>query len=155
MQGFWSGSALFLEAGAGSALEWKAGPGSTFKSKFHKLSRLQMEAWKICRSVVADSHHLDDEKDPDPHWSEKGGSGSALKWKGGIRIRIKVKKIRSIRGSKWSRGEPWSLKMEAWRFKMEAWSVCRAVVADSHHLDEEQDPDAHWSENLYLVPGPH
>jgi len=31
--------------------------------------------------------------------------------------------------------------MEALRLKMELWRVCRPVVADPHHLDEEQDPD--------------
>jgi hypothetical protein len=33
------------------------------------------------------------------------------------------------------------LKMEALRLKMEPWRVCRPVVADSQHIDEEQDPD--------------
>jgi hypothetical protein len=27
------------------------------------------------------------------------------------------------------------------KFKMEHWSVCRLLVADSHHFDEGQDPD--------------
>jgi hypothetical protein len=31
----------------------------------------QMEAWRICRPVVADSHHFYEEQDPDPHQSEK------------------------------------------------------------------------------------
>ncbi len=43
---------------------------------------------------------------------------------------------------------------------MEPWRVCRAEVADSHHFDEEQDPDPdplysdksdpdlQWNENL-------
>jgi hypothetical protein len=31
--------------------------------------------------------------------------------------------------------------MEAWRFKMEPWRVCRPVVAESHHFEEEKDPD--------------
>jgi hypothetical protein len=30
-----------------------------------------MEAWKVCRPVVADSHPLDEVKDPVPHSSEK------------------------------------------------------------------------------------
>jgi hypothetical protein len=30
--------------------------------------------------------------------------------------------------------------MEACRLKMEPWKVCIPVVANSHHLDEEQDP---------------
>ncbi len=33
-----------------------------------------------------------------------------------------------------------------WRLKMEPWRVCRPVVADLHHLDEEQDLDPHFSE---------
>jgi hypothetical protein len=33
--------------------------------------------------------------------------------------------------------------MEAWRLIMEAERVCRLVVTDSHHLDEEQDSDPH------------
>jgi hypothetical protein len=72
----------------------------------------------------------------DPHcfYSLEAGSGyrSALK-----------SKIRSFRGSIWSRGGPWTLKMDAWRLKMEPRIVCRPVVADSHHLDEEQNPDSH------------
>jgi hypothetical protein len=35
--------------------------------------------------------------------------------------------------------------MEAWRPKMEAWWVNRPVVADSHHFEEELDPDPHYS----------
>jgi hypothetical protein len=35
----------------------------------------------------------------------------------------------------------WTLTMEAWGLKMEALGVCRPLVADSHHFDEEQDPD--------------
>jgi hypothetical protein len=47
------------------------------------------------------------------------------------------------------------LKMEAWRLKMEAWRVCRPVVTDLLHFDEEQDPDpdTHLSEKL--DPDPH
>jgi hypothetical protein len=29
---------------------------------------------------------------------------------------------------------------------MEQWRVCRPVVADWRHFDEEQDPDRHLSE---------
>jgi hypothetical protein len=39
--------------------------------------------------------------------------------------------------------EPWravDAQMEAWRLNMEPWKVCRPVV-DSHHFDEEQDPE--------------
>ncbi len=32
---------------------------------------------------------------------------------------------------------------------MEAWRVCRTVVGDSHHLDEEQDP--YLSENWIWI----
>ncbi len=31
----------------------------------------QMEAWRVWRPVVADSHHFYEEQDPDPHQSEK------------------------------------------------------------------------------------
>jgi hypothetical protein len=36
---------------------------------------------------------------------------------------------------------------------MKPWRVYRPVVADSHHFDEEQDPDPHLSEKL--APDPH
>ncbi len=36
---------------------------------------------------------------------------------------------------------------------MEPWRVFKPLVADSHHCDEEQDPDPHQSENL--DPDPH
>jgi hypothetical protein len=29
--------------------------------------RLEIEAWRVCRSVLAGSHHLDEVRDPDPH----------------------------------------------------------------------------------------
>jgi hypothetical protein len=39
---------------------------------------------------------------------------------------------------------PWRTKGDRgrskWRLKMEPWRVCRTVVADSHHFDEEQYP---------------
>ncbi len=41
--------------------------------------KLKIEPWRVYWPVVADSHHFDEEQDQDP--------GSALKWKGGIRIR--------------------------------------------------------------------
>ncbi len=37
--------------------------------------------------------------------------------------------------------------------EMESSRVCRPVVTDSHHLNEEQDPDPHISEKL--DPDPH
>ncbi len=52
-----------------------------------------------------------------------------------IRICIKVT-MQSFRGSKWSRGGQWTLRMEAWRFKMEPWKVCRPEVAELHQFDE-------------------
>jgi hypothetical protein len=58
--------------------------------------------------------------DPDPHKSAKLDP---------LRIRIKVKNQELSRLNL----EPWTLKMEA----------CRPDVADSHHLDEEQDPHPH------------
>jgi hypothetical protein len=42
--------------------------------------------------------------------------------------------------------EPWTLKVEALSLRMEPWRVCRPKVADSHHFDEEQDPDPHLNE---------
>jgi hypothetical protein len=45
--------------------------------------------------------------------------------------------------------------MEAWRLKTEPWMIYRPAVADSHHFDDEQDPDPdpHLSERL--DPDPH
>jgi hypothetical protein len=61
-----------------------------------------------------------------------------------IRIRVKagsasaiMSEFRSFRGSKWSLGGLWTITVEAWRLKMEPWRVCRPVVANSHHIDEE------------------
>ncbi len=39
------------------------------------------------------------------------------------------------------------------RVKLEPWRVCRPVVADSHHFDEEQDPNTHLKEKMN--PDPH
>jgi hypothetical protein len=50
-------------------------------------------------------------------------------------------KAQELRGSKWSRGGPWTLAMEAWRLRILSWRVCRPVVADSINFDKEQDPD--------------
>ncbi len=38
--------------------------------------------------------------------------------------------------------------MEAWRLKIEPRRVYSPAVQDSHHFDEKQDPDSHWSEKL-------
>jgi hypothetical protein len=56
-----------------------------------------------------------------------------------IRIKNKIQKL--FRGSKWSHGGPWTLRMESWRLKMEPWRVYRPAVADSHHFKERLDPD--------------
>ncbi len=45
--------------------------------------------------------------------------------------------------------------MEARRLKMDAGRVCRPVVADSHHLEEEEDPDPDLRGSEKLDPGPH
>jgi hypothetical protein len=37
--------------------------------------------------------------------------------------------------------EPWRLTKKAWRPEMKPGRDYRPVVADSHHFDEEQDPD--------------
>jgi hypothetical protein len=44
-----------------------------FKSSFCTYSRLKMEPWRVCRPMVADSHHFNEEQDPDlnPPWIEK------------------------------------------------------------------------------------
>ncbi len=42
---------------------------------------------------------------------------------------------------KWSRGGPWTLKIEPWRSGRSVGR--RPGVTDSHHLDEEHDPDPH------------
>jgi hypothetical protein len=37
---------------------------------------------------------------------------------------------------------------------MEPWRVCRTVVADSHHFDEEEDPNPEPHSSKKLVPDP-
>jgi hypothetical protein len=56
---------------------------------------------------------------------------------GWIRISIEVK-IQELSRLKM---DPRTLKMKAWRLKIEVFRVSRPVVADSHHLDEEEGPD--------------
>jgi hypothetical protein len=51
-----------------------------------------------------------------------------------IRIRMRVKRWIQIR----IKVKIQKLARKAWRLKMESWKVYRA---DSHHFDEEQDPD--------------
>jgi hypothetical protein len=59
---------------------------------------------------------LDMDTDPDPHQSEKAGTGR--------------------------KQELWRLKMESWgpwKLTKEPLRVCRTVVADSSHFNKEQD----------------
>jgi hypothetical protein len=98
------------------------------------------------------------------------GSGSAFKIQELLRLKMEPWRLNlEAWRLKWrleAQMEAWRLKwrpggsdrgleaqMEAWRLKMEPWRACRPVVADSHHLDEEQDPDPHCSEKLH--PDPH
>jgi hypothetical protein len=37
----------------------------------------------------------------------------------------------------------WTLTMEAKKLKMEPWKFYSPVVTDSHHFDEDPDPDLH------------
>jgi len=67
-------------------------------------------------------------------------SGSALKSKFRS-FEAKNAQNGAVEGRVRSKVDGWRLKIEAWRLKMEAWSVFWSVVADSHHLDEEQDSD--------------
>jgi hypothetical protein len=81
-----------LKQGCGSVLHWEAGSGSAVKSKSGALEAqngaknggpwtlkikawsLIMEPWRFCRSMVADSHHLNRE-----HKSDLYGSSLKLK----------------------------------------------------------------------------
>jgi hypothetical protein len=68
-----------------------------------------------------------------------------IRVKSWIRIRMKIKNSEAPEAQNRAVEVGGRSQMEAWRPKVEAWSVCRPVVADSHHLDEEQvpDPDQH------------
>jgi hypothetical protein len=82
------------------------------------------------------------------------GSGSALflgSWEkngsvSGSRLKTNVW---NKKGSKRSHGEQWSLT------KKETWRVCRPVVADMHHFDEEQGPDPDPYSSEKRDPDPH
>ncbi len=91
---------------------------------------------------VANSHYFR-KLDPDPHKSKKLNPE-----------KHQSKKFGNFRGSKQISGEPWKLTVEAWRLKMDPWRVYRLVVTNSHHFDEEQDPDPnmHLSEKLDTDP---
>ncbi len=60
------------------------------------------------------------------------GSEPASKFKAGFGSALESK-FRSFRGSKWSCGEPWT-------FTVEPWMICRLVVVDKHHFDEDPAP---------------
>ncbi len=62
-------------------------------------------------------------------------------------------KIRIVRNSKWK--GPWTLAAEAWRLNMMPWRVCRPVFADSHHIEEKQDPNSDPHLSKKSNPGPH
>jgi hypothetical protein len=57
-------------------------------------------------------------------------------------------KVESFRGSELRSRGPCTLTIEAWRLEMEPKRVYRPVLVDSHHFDEELDPDPHKSEKL-------
>ncbi len=97
---------IAFESGSRSELEWKAGSGSIRASRLKIYAwRLKMEVWRVCRPVVADSHQLDEEQDPDPHWNEKldpdphkseklvTGSWSAWKWCGSESLNSTLNRI--------------------------------------------------------------
>jgi hypothetical protein len=53
-----------------------------------------------------------------------------------ILIKVKIKKLSRLVIEPWTHNGGLELKMEPWR-------VLRPVVADSHHFEEELDPDSH------------
>ncbi len=59
--------------------------------------------------------------------------------------------VEAQNGAVETQNEAWRLKMEAWRPKMEPMRVCRPVTADSHHFEEEQDPDPYYSKNRIRI----
>ncbi len=60
---------------------------------------------------------------------------------------------RIFKDSKWSHGGPRTLTIEAWRLHTP--EICIPVVADSHHVDEERDPDPHPHYREKSDPDPH
>ncbi len=90
--------------------------------------------------------------DPDGCASSWGaGSGSSLERKAGSGGSALKSKFRIFRSRKWSRGQLWTLTMEAWRLKMDPRRACTPMVAGLHHFDA----DAHWSKKPDLNPDPH
>jgi hypothetical protein len=75
--------------------------------------------------------HYCGKRDPNPQWSEKLDPDPHDSQNSG-----------ALKGSKM---EPWTLTIEAWKLKREPWRVCRPVVADLHHFDEENVPFPHLS----------
>jgi hypothetical protein len=107
--------------------------------------------YSICRTDREVFNRVVD-PDPDPHGSAlffDAGSGSAIDQKSWNRICIKFK-IQKLKA------EPWRAMIvhnEGLENKIELWRANRPVAADSHHLEEELDPDPHKSE--MLNPDPH
>jgi hypothetical protein len=104
------------------------------------------EAWKVCSSSINVILFCQRKL------STKVAGSDRIRIILGSRIRIRsrakngsglksILRSRSLRDSKWSQGVLKTITMEAWRLKMEMWRVCRPMVADSHHFDEEQDAD--------------
>jgi hypothetical protein len=60
-----------------------------------------------------------------------------------ILIRIKVKIQKLLMPQMESRGGAIGAHNGGLEAKMKPWRVCRQVVEDSHHFEEEQDPDPH------------
>jgi hypothetical protein len=58
---------------------------------------------------------------------------------GGSTSKEKIQELKRLKIEPWKTVTVGAHK-GAWRLKMETWRVCRPVVADSHHFDE-QDPD--------------
>ncbi len=50
-------------------------------------------------------------------------------------MEVKIQKLQRLKI------EPWTLTREARRLEREPWKVYGPVEANSHHFDEEQDPD--------------
>jgi hypothetical protein len=89
-----------------------------------------MEIFSGLRIWISMDPHYFGKPDPFPHQSKKLDPS---------RIRIQVKLQALQRAKKLSQSGPWTLTLEAWRLKMGPQRLCRSVVADLHHFDEEQN----------------
>ncbi len=131
---------------------WRMGINTIIFSKSDPLfthSHLFFSAWRCVRIGILENY-LRQGCGSGFGWSRRiilgsriritlGISGSALKWKAGSgsSIESKFKTFRGLKGSHW---RPWTLTLG---LKIKPRRVCRPAVADSHHFDEEQDPDPH------------